>query len=312
MLGKAALVVAGLCLSAVAALAQDSVKVAIGSGGNLEAFVAEIGARGGIFAKYGLKPEVFYTAGGGETLQAVLSQNAPIGVSLGSSGALGAFSKGAPLRIIGASAIGSPVYWYVRADSPIRTMKDIAGGTLAYSTTGSGTHAVASLVRASGVDAKLVATGSTPATFTQVMTGQVDVGFAYPEFRMDALASGQIRKVFQDNDFDHIRNQAIRVIVMHAATPADVGARFMRAYAESVKWIYSADPKPLEIYAELAKVDLPAAKKLRDEFWSPDILSVEKVKGLDIIMADALEGKFIAKPLTRAEIETLIVPEARP
>ena len=122
MLGKAAVFVAGLCLCATPSSALDSIKVAVGSGGNLESFVAEIGARGGLFEKHGLKPEVFYTAGGGETLQAVLSQSAPIGVSLGSSGALGAFSKGAPLKIIGASAIGSPVYWYARADSPIRAL----------------------------------------------------------------------------------------------------------------------------------------------------------------------------------------------
>lgn len=302
---------AALATCATAA-AQEAVKVAVGSGGNLEAFIAEIGQRGGFFEKQGMKLDVFYTAGGGETLQAVISQSAPIGVSLGSSGALGAFAKGAPIRIIGASAIGSPVYWYVRADSPIRKMEDIAGRTMAYSTTGSGSHAVALLVRAKGVDARLVATGNTPATFTQVMTGQIDVGMAYPEFKPEALTSGQIRFLFRDNEFDRIRNQAIRVIATHKSVSPDLARRFMTAYAQTVDWIYSGDAKALEHYAELAKVDVATAKKMRDELWSREILSVEKVKGLDIIMQDAIEGKFIAKPLTQAEVEEMIAPWARP
>ena len=306
------IVAVSLWASVQASFAADAIKVAIGSGGNLEAFIVAIGDRGGFFEKQGLKPEVFYTAGGGETLQAVLSQSAQFGVSIGSAGAVGAFAKGAPLRIIGASTIGSAVYWYVPANSSIRKLQDIAGRTLAYSTTGSGTHTVALAVRALGIDAKLVATGNTGATFTQVMTGQVDVGFAFAEFGQDALAAGRIRVLFRDNDFDRIRNQAIRIIAMHRSQPAEIGTRFMRAYADSVDWIYSADPRPLAIYAEMIKTDIPTARKLRDEFYSRDMLSVEKVKGLDLIMEDAIEGKFLQKPLTPGQIEELIAPAARP
>jgi NitT/TauT family transport system substrate-binding protein len=301
-----------LLASLTPSFAAETIKVAIGSGGNLEAFIVEIGDRGGFFEKQGLKPEVFYTAGGGETLQAVISQSAQFGVSIGATGAVGAFAKGAPLRIIGASTIGSANYWYVPTDSSIHKMEDIAGRTLAYSTTGSGTHAVALAVRARGIDAKLVATGNTGATFTQVMTGQVDVGFAFAEFGQDALAAGKIRVLFKDNDFERIRNQALRIIAVHKSQSADIAARFMRAYADSVDWIYSADPKPLAIYAEMIKSDIPTAKRLRDEFYSRDMLSVEKVKGLDLIIQDALDGKFIQKPLTPAQVEELVAPSARP
>lgn len=300
-----------LAFCASAASAADDIRVAVGSGGNLESFVVEIGARGGIFEKHGIKPNVFYTAGGGETLQALLSNSAPIGVSIGSTGAFGAFAKGAPIKLIGASSVGSPNYWYVPALSPIKTLKDIAGRKLAYSTAGSGTYAVAQLVRNSGVDATLVATGNTPGTFTQVMTGQVDVGFAYPEFKQDALAAGDIRILFRDNDFDHIRNQSIRIIAMHASQPPEFGQRFMKAYVETVEWIFS-DDKAVAIYADLLKVDLALAKKLRDEFWNRQILSVDKVRGVDLIMADAIEGKFLQNALTKEQISEMIAPYARP
>lgn len=311
MLIRSLVVLFALVFGASAAAAADDIKVAVGSGGNLEAFIVEIGARGGIFEKHGIKPSVFYTAGGGETLQALLSNSAPVGVSIGSTGAFGAFAKGAPIKLIGASSVGSPNYWYVPTPSPIKTLKDIAGRKLAYSTAGSGTYAVAQLVRRSGVDATLVATGNTPGTFTQVMTGQVDVGFAYPEFKQDALAAGEIRILFRDNDFDHIRNQSIRIIAMHASQSAEFGQRFMKAYGETVDWIFS-DDKAVAIYAELLKVDLSLAKKLRDEFWNRQILSVDKVRGIDLIMADALEGKFIQSPLTSEQISQMIAPHARP
>ena len=300
-----------LALGVNAAFAADEIKVAVGSGGNLESFIVEIGARGGLFEKHGIKPTVFYTAGGGETLQALLSNSAAIGVSIGSTGAFGAFAKGAPIKLIGASSVGSPNYWYVPTQSPIKTIKDIAGRKLAYSTAGSGTYAVAQLVRRSGVDATLVATGNTPGTFTQVMTGQVDVGFAYPEFKQDALAAGEIRILFRDNDFDHIRNQSIRIIAMHASQSTEFGQRFMKAYVESVDWIFS-DDKAVGIYADLLKVDLALAKKLRDEFWNRQILSVDKVRGIDLIMADALEGKFLQSALTKEQINEMIAPYARP
>ena len=300
-----------LALGVNAAFAADEIKVAVGSGGNLESFIVEIGARGGLFEKHGIKPSVFYTAGGGETLQALLSNSAAIGVSIGSTGAFGAFAKGAPIKLIGASSVGSPNYWYVPTQSPIKTIKDIAGRKLAYSTAGSGTYAVAQLVRRSGVDATLVATGNTPGTFTQVMTGQVDVGFAYPEFKQDALAAGEIRILFRDNDFDHIRNQSIRIIAMHASQSTEFGQRFMKAYVESVDWIFS-DDKAVGIYADLLKVDLALAKKLRDEFWNRQILSVDKVRGIDLIMADALEGKFLQSALTKEQINEMIAPYARP
>ena len=127
----------------------------------------------------------------------------------------------------------------------------------------------------------------------------------------DALAAGEIRILFRDNDFDHIRNQSIRIIAMHASQSPEFGQRFMKAYVETVDWIFS-DDKAVGIYADLLKVDLALAKKLRDEFWNRQILSVDKVRGIDLIMADALEGKFLQSALTKEQINEMIAPYARP
>ena len=44
---------------------------------------------------------------------------------------------------IAAEATGAADFWYVRADSPVRTIKDFAGRTVAYSTNGASTHTMA-------------------------------------------------------------------------------------------------------------------------------------------------------------------------
>jgi NitT/TauT family transport system substrate-binding protein len=96
--------------------------------------VSELSRRSGIMHKYGLDLEIIYTSGGAESHQAVISGSMELACGGGIEGAIGAYVKGAPLRIIGSEMIGSPdTYWYVRADSPIRSPKDASGKTISYS-----------------------------------------------------------------------------------------------------------------------------------------------------------------------------------
>jgi NitT/TauT family transport system substrate-binding protein len=72
--------------------------------------------RAGIFKTHGIDLEILWSSGGGETMQAVISGSVDIGMTAGTLGVLGAFAKGAPIRIISAQATGDDAY-YARADS---------------------------------------------------------------------------------------------------------------------------------------------------------------------------------------------------
>jgi len=299
-----AVTAAALAFAAHGASAQDleTVPVAIGSGGNLEALITEIGKQGGIFEEYGLDPDIRYTRGGGETIQAVVSGGVEIGVAPGGVGVISAFKQGAPIKVIGASTTGSANYWYVREDSEIQKIEDFAGHSVAYSTTGSGTYNIGKmLMELYDLDFDHVATGGTPATFTQVMSGQVDVGFSYPEFGTDAIDRGEIRVVFRDNDIDRIKNQSLRWIIANSDASDDLVQRYMSAYQDTIDWIFSGSDEALEIYAKEIDVDLDRAKTLRDDFWSPEILTVDKVSGLDIITEDAIAQGVLEEPLSDEE-----------
>src|SRR4051794_35018232 len=82
--------------------ALDTLKLAVGAPNNWDTSIPEIGKRAGIFAKHGLEIDILYTQGGGETLQAVISGSVDIGVAAGIHSVMGAFSKGAPIRILSA------------------------------------------------------------------------------------------------------------------------------------------------------------------------------------------------------------------
>src|SRR4029078_9955676 len=139
----------------------------------------------GIFGKHELELDIIYTNGAGETQQAVISGSVDIGIAAGVMGVLSAYSKGAPVRVIGAETTGAnDLYWYVKADSPIKTLKDTDGKTLAYSTNGSSTHGiVTAFMKQYQLKAAPTAVGGPAANLPDGMSGQIDVGWAAPPVR---------------------------------------------------------------------------------------------------------------------------------
>lgn len=296
--------------------AEDNLKVAVGARGVGETFVPELGQNAGIFKKHGLALDVLYTDGGGVTQQIIISDSAQIGIANGFLGTLGAFSKGAPLRVIGSTFTGgSQLFWYVRADSAIRSLKDTAGKTVAFSTNGSSTQtAVLALKKFSGVDFNPTQTGAAPATFTQVMSGQIDVGWAGAPFGVKELEQGTTQLIAKASDDPVLNRQTIRLIVANATELAqrpDVFVRFMRAYRETLVWVY-ATPEGLAAYAQWAGISEATAKRALTEFLPKEAVDPDRIAGVDDVMADAVAYKYIPAPLTKQQLDELIqIPERR-
>ncbi|MCK9914742.1 ABC transporter substrate-binding protein [Microbacteriaceae bacterium K1510] len=307
----AGLMAGAAMLSAVqAASAEDTVKLAVGQRGNWDTSVSEIGQQAGIFKKHGLVLEMVYTQGAGETQQAVISGSVDLGIAAGVMGVLGAYSKGAPVRIMSAETTGAgDLYWYVKADSPIKSLKDTGGKTLAYSTNGSSTHGVVTaFIKKNNLTAKPVAMGGPAANITAVMSGQIDVGWAAPPFGLDQLDSKQIRMIATGNDAKAFAGQTVRLNIVNAnylKEHADIVNRYMKAYRETVDFMYK-DPKALEIYAAWLKIPVEKAKRTRDEFFKPPAIEPDKIVGLDTIVKDAVVLKFTASELTGDQLKDLI------
>jgi NitT/TauT family transport system substrate-binding protein len=298
-------------LAVMPAALAEQLKLAIGQRGNWDTSVAELGQSAGIFKKHDLELELLYTAGGGETQQAVLSRSVDIGVAAGTLGVLGVASKGAPIRIIGAETTGAAeLYWYVPAASPLQAVKDLADRTVAYSTVGSSTDSVGRMAQAQyGVAFRMTATGGLPATFTQVMSGQIDCGWAAAPFGVEALQAGKIRAIFRGSDIKAAQDQTVRSLIVHAATFESRKAaiiRFMQAYRETLDYMYSS-PDVIKSYAAFAGISPAIAQQVRDRYFPKAALNPDRMSGLDAIMADGVRFKFLSAPLTPEQIKQVVV-----
>src|SRR5215216_6515171 len=308
VLGAIALSCAALAAST--GLADDTLKLAVGAPNNWDTCIPEVGQRAGIFKKHGLALELLYTQGGGETMQAVISGSVDIGIAAGTAAVMGAFAKGAPVRILAAGTTGtSDLYWYVPAASPIRSFKDVDGRTVGYSTNGASTHTtLLALIKHFAVSAKPIASGAAAVTYTQAMTGQIDVGWASPPFGIEALQDGKVRLIARGSDAPSTRDQTVRVHIVNAdalAQRKDAMVRFMRAYRETHEWLY-ADPEGVKLYAQYGKVSEPLAIKIRDEFMPKPAMLPDRVSGIDAITQDAITFKVMPAALTQQQLEQLI------
>jgi NitT/TauT family transport system substrate-binding protein len=307
----AAAALLALAVTSPASHAQDTLKIAAGQRGNWDTSIAEVGQRGGIFKKHGLTLEILYTQGGGETQQAVISGSVDIGVAPGIMGVLSAFSKGAPVRIIGAETTGaSDLYWYVPAGSPIKSLKDTEGKTIAFSTVGSSTHGiVTAFMKQYDLKAKPTATGGPAPTLTQVMSNQIDVGWSAPPFGLQQLDEGKIRIVASGNDATIFKGQTVRLLITNAQTLQTRKAvvdRFMKAYRETIDWMYSSDPAALQTYADFVGIPVAVAKRTRDDFFPRAAVDPDRIVGLDTIVQDAVTLKYTTAPMTKEQLAELI------
>ncbi len=296
--------------SAHAARAEDLLRVAVPQRGAWDTSIPDVGQNAGIFAKNGLKLEMLYTAGAGETTQAVISGSVDIGTGTGTSGIMATFSKGAPIRPFSSQMTGAnDIFWYVPANSPIKSLKDAAGKTMAFSNNGSSSNLGAlALIKQAGVDIKPVATGTPPSTYTQTMSGQIDIGWAAPPFVIDDIAAGRARIVARESDLEAFKNQTVRMNFATVDTltkKADIMKRFLTAYEQTIDYLYAGD-EGLKTYAAYAGISVDKAKLIRDDYFPKNNLNPKRLSGLDNAMADAIAMKFIPAPFTKAQMDDFL------
>jgi NitT/TauT family transport system substrate-binding protein len=302
---------AALCAMAIPrGLAGETLKIASPQRGSWEGAIPELGQQAGIFRKHGLDLEILYTQGGGETLQIVISGAVDIGLSAGTLGTLGAYAKGAPVRIIAASSTGSQeVFWFVPAKSPLQSMRDVNGHSIAYSTTGASSHInVLRFISEYGLKARPVATGDVASTITQTMSGQVDVGWSVAPFALDAIAKGEVRMIARASDLAAARRQTIRVQIINAQNLGqknDLVARYLKAYNETVDWMYSS-PDAVPRYVAFSGLPESSVRHMLADFIPKQSLQAASIMGIEESINDAIQFKFLPAPLTDNQLKELI------
>ena len=286
----------------------EQLKVAVSQRGFWDRSFIDFALRQDFLTQEGLEIEPCYTDGGASTLDAVMSGSVDIGMSNGLLGVIGRYSKGAPIRVVSAEMTGaSDAFWYATTASGIRSLKDATGKTIAFSSPGSSTNLmVLALLKQAGIAAKPVATGGAPATFTQVMTGQIDIGWSVPPFALGPLSEGKITIVARGSDISEIAGQTLRVNVTREDVlkkKRDLLAKFLKVYKRAIDWAYQ-DDRSLNYYAEANRVTVDLARQTR-EFYPKEALQIAEVKGLELTLRDAADQKYTAKRLEPKDVSGL-------
>jgi NitT/TauT family transport system substrate-binding protein len=279
----------------------DDVSMVIGQKGSWDSMVAPYGIDRGIFAKQKLELKIAYTAGGPDTISAVATGGADFGFGIGTTAVIAAFAKGAPIRIVAADFTGgSDLYFYAKPDSPINSFADMTGKSIGFTRVGSSTYMVVhALADQFKVTPNFVSTGEVAATLTQVMSGQVDVGWSVVPELLDLLQQKKIKMIARGSEAKLLGNQTIRVNVVNVnflRDHRDVAVRFFKAYAATLDDIYRNFDRAVAFYAQFSGVPLEQAKALK-AFETQKATALYPIAGFDQSMRDAVEYKFIPKPL---------------
>jgi NitT/TauT family transport system substrate-binding protein len=296
--------------AALPGLANDLVRVGSSSRGLWDTTLIEFGQRKGIYKDAGIDLEIIWTEGGADAQQAVITGSIDVAVATGMLGVVAAWAKGAPVAILAADFLGgTDMFWYVKKDSPIKSVKDLGGRTVGYSRPGSSSHLMAqAVVEWAGVNAKLVPSGNPAASFTSVMTGQIDVGWSSPPIQFDQIKGGNIRILFNGSDSPEIAAQTVRVTMANAnflASKPDVVKRFLKGVRKTIEWAYGTD-EALQMLADLNKVPIETARQARDQGFPLSNMEMKPIRGIELTLKQALETKRISRPLTEAQVNDML------
>jgi len=298
-----------LVLAGGAAAAKDQVRLVDSQATIFDHFAIYQAQKEGYFDAENLDVSVIVGRGGADSLQAVVTGAADMIYGTGSLGVVSAYSKGAPVVIVGnARRGGGDVFWYVRADSPIKTFKDLDGKTFAYSSPGSVTSLLTNtIVKELGIKPKLVATGAMSASRTQVMSGQTDTAWSGFPSNLGIIRSGEARIIGTGDDAQSLRGITIRVIAANTnwmAKNRDVATRFLRALWKGQQYNFSG-PEAIERYAAHWKIE-PADAKLVHDFFKIEDLTYGTIGKQALLLELAQEYNFLKAPLTEAEQKKMV------
>ena len=84
----------------------------------------------------------------------------------------------------------------------------------------------------------------------------------------------------------------------------DALVRFNRGYKETIDWLYS-DPAAVKIFSEYSNLPEKVAQRV-PKLFPKETLKPDVVVGIDAIMTESIQNKFLAAPLSKEQLAELI------
>jgi NitT/TauT family transport system substrate-binding protein len=188
-----------------------------------------------------------------------------IGATPAASAVLIAAARGEPIKIVsGGTAPLVGIVWIVAADSPVKTIRDLQGKKVGFSSPGSVTHvALRNILKAEGLDkdVQAVRVGSPGDSWVAVKNKVVDAGWHINPAVYQLLATQEARIVIDGAKYIKQYQQTV-VAAMEDVLRRDPAMvrSFLQARAKAVKFIGDEPEKTIAIWAEELKLPLEAVR----------------------------------------------------
>lgn len=259
----------------------------------------------GFFKDEGLEVEFFWTKGGGDTVRAVTTGGVDIGMDTGPMGVLGAIEQGAKLEIVSAGVTGPNFVWMVPKDSPVKTINDLAGKKIGYSSQGSSTHlALMAILEQTGVKAEPVASGSTPDSWTAAKTKQIDAAWATPPDTYKLEEEGA-RGVFTSLDYPMLRDYTY---IVNIATPETIQAKrdaliaFHRALNKAAEFVGTDPEGAAKIYKQNTDLSEDLLARYFKSIKPREMWKLSEIQGWGVTAKYAKLFKFTTKDVELKDV----------
>jgi NitT/TauT family transport system substrate-binding protein len=288
-----------------------TVKVACTSQQVLDNLPIFVGMHMKFFEEAGIKLEPSYFRGGGEVIRAITARSVDLGATAGAGPAMIAIAKGESMKIVSSSLaplVG--VVWLVEADSPIKSIKDLRGKKVGFSSPGSVTHQIIQLIlKKEGLekDVQLVRVGSPGDSWGAVKNKVVDASWHVLPAYHPLILNKEARVLFRGEEYVKEYQQTV-VVAMEDVIKKDpeMIRTFLKARAKAVRFIKENPERTAAIWAEELKLPVDVVK-LAYKDLNVDVYETgaPKPENLKAAMQEALDIGAIKEPLDLAKIQDL-------
>jgi ABC-type nitrate/sulfonate/bicarbonate transport system substrate-binding protein len=270
-----------------------------------------------LFEKYGLDVKVVH-ARGAVPVQALVSGSVEFGAFSGSS-SIAATLAGSDIVFVAAKGNYAVMSFWVRRDSPIKTLADLRGKTIGVTRAGSATHMIARLAfKAAGIaerDVKFLHHGGLPESFLSLDKGLVDASMGSPPrpgvrelVDLSALkipflqGAIEVQRGFLQNRRDTVLNllkayvETIKLAKDKPELAIAAISKRMRVPADYVRSVYQPHDNVLE---EVPYVRRDSVQVILDQYSKDQLKGLNYEKLVDNSLLQQLEDSGFVKTVSR-------------
>ncbi|WP_397474007.1 ABC transporter substrate-binding protein [Pusillimonas sp.] len=273
------------------------------------------------------KIEWLHLQGTATVSQALIVGTADCGISAPLTLAQGIIAAGLQPVLIGATIGESPTsftsYWAVKEDSPIKTIQDLKGKTVAVNTIGSQLDAFTRMwLKQNGIDPQRgvnIAEIPFPLAETALRQGRVDAIILVQPFASRAEEAGGLRKLGAQRDVQTTLLNLIEVCSKRFVDEhPDAAAQYAKDFASASSRFSSDKEASIKLISKTVKLPEPVLKSFmftdKDYQRYPDgAIDIDSLQqSFDIFHANGfLDKKLDAKAYIRPQISLTTQPEAQ-